>query len=111
MLINLSQGLRDMLEALRWVRANIASFGGDPDRVTLMGDTAGGIASQLLSLSPQMKGEGLFRGVITHSLSGLSLSMSMAARDPDKQSSRFVQVIGCVDGTQPKELVKCLQVC
>ncbi|MFF7469058.1 carboxylesterase family protein [Streptomyces sp. NPDC008092] len=49
-------GLRDMLLALDWVRENIAAFGGDPDRVTLAGQSAGGAAVLALLASPAARG-------------------------------------------------------
>ena len=58
-------GLLDMIEGLRWVKNNIKSFGGDPDKVTIMGESAGAIAVSMLCASPLAKG--LFRGAISES--------------------------------------------
>ena len=58
-------GLLDQLEALRWVRENIAAFGGDPARVTLMGHSAGAVDACLLMVSPLAAG--LFHRAILHS--------------------------------------------
>ena len=58
-------GLLDMLAALQWVHRNIAAFGGDPEHVTIAGQSSGSTAVQLLTLSPLAKH--LFRGAITES--------------------------------------------
>ncbi len=58
-------GLLDQLAALAWVKRNIAQFGGDPDNVTLFGESAGAIDAALLMTSPLSAG--LFRHVISES--------------------------------------------
>lgn len=49
-------GMKDQVMALRWVQENIHSFGGDADRVTIFGESAGGASVHLHVLSPMSKG-------------------------------------------------------
>jgi para-nitrobenzyl esterase len=58
-------GLLDMIAGLKWVQENISSFGGDPGKVTIFGESAGGIAVSMLCASPLAKG--LFHGAISQS--------------------------------------------
>ena len=51
-----NQGLKDQVAVLRWVKENIASFGGDPDKVTIGGYSAGGHSVSLHLVSPMSKG-------------------------------------------------------
>ena len=73
-------GLYDQLTAIQWVKANIAAFGGDPDNITIMGQSAGGMSVQQHCLSPLS--DGLFHKAVMSSGGGVSKLMS--APKPEK---------------------------
>ena len=73
-------GLYDQVTAIQWVRDNIASFGGDPEAITIMGQSAGGASVQVLSQSPMTKG--MFRHAVMSS--GCGLGNMMAGSLPEK---------------------------
>lgn len=75
-------GLWDEIEALKWVRGNISAFGGDPEKVTIAGQSAGGASVAALLGCPAAKG--LFRGGIiesgVHDTDKLSATLPQAER-------------------------------
>lgn len=72
-------GLMDMVAALQWVRRHITTFGGDPEKVTLFGASAGGVAVQHLMLAPAARG--LFAQAIAQSGRGMEAVTPLAVAE------------------------------
>lgn len=84
----LNRGVLDQIAALEWVRDNITGFGGDPARVTIAGQSAGG--GSVLTLLASPAAEGLFSAVISHSGAVGSLVTSEA----ESIGRRFAEKLG-----------------
>ncbi|XP_055477331.1 carboxylesterase 3 isoform X3 [Psammomys obesus] len=97
-----NQGLLDVVAALRWVQGNIAPFGGDPNCVTIFGNSAGAMVVSFLVLSPMSAG--LFHRAISQSGVINNLMKEMDVR-PVAQS--FASSMAC-SSESPAELVQCL---
>lgn len=92
-------GLQDQVMALRWIREHIADFGGDPDRITIFGESAGGMSVGCLLASPESSG--LFRRAIAQSgAAHNALSTDAAATIAE----RFAEELLDLAGAPPSEL-------
>ncbi len=79
-------GLYDQLTAIRWVKENIGAFGGDPENITIMGQSAGAMSVQQHCLSPLT--DGLFHKAVMSSGGGISKMLSAA---PAEKQYKFWQ--------------------
>jgi para-nitrobenzyl esterase len=84
-------GLQDMVAALRWVQANIRAFGGDPQHVTIAGQSAGAVAVNDLLCMEQARG--LFGAAIAQSGSGMGIP-TIPLREAEGNGSTFAAQLG-----------------
>uniref|UniRef100_A0A182QQQ3 Carboxylic ester hydrolase n=1 Tax=Anopheles farauti TaxID=69004 RepID=A0A182QQQ3_9DIPT len=105
-----NNGLKDQNLVLRWIHDNIASFGGNPDSVTVFGESAGGASGTYHMMSPLSKG--LFHRVISQS--GVNLDAWAQPAHPgvaQARSIRLGQMLNCTQGVDGRfaEMLNCLR--
>ncbi|GAB0097796.1 Carboxylic ester hydrolase [Sergentomyia squamirostris] len=98
-------GMKDAIEALRWIRANIANFGGDPDNITIFGESAGGAAVHYLLLSPSARG--LFHKAISQS--GSALNPWAYQTDPRTVAFQLARDLGFTNIQTTEQLINTLR--
>ncbi|MFD6160649.1 carboxylesterase/lipase family protein [Nocardia sp. NPDC060256] len=89
-----NRGFLDQTAALRWVHDNIAAFGGDPDNVTLFGESGGGLSIAALLTAPGARG--LFRRAIVQSPAARLL--------PEEEARRIAEIIAAALGVELNQL-------
>lgn len=90
---SVSYGVLDQQAALQWVRRNIKAFGGDPDNVTLFGESAGGLAILFNMVSPSAAG--LFHKATLQS--GVSVAPQIPLEAAQAHGTKFAAAAGCAD--------------
>jgi len=99
-----NQGLKDQVMVLKWVKENIAKFGGDPNKVTIFGEDAGAASVTLLSMVSTA--QGLFHGAIA--LSGNALCDQYLQSEPAEASRELATRLECSTDSG-EDIVKCLE--
>ncbi|CAJ1069563.1 bile salt-activated lipase-like [Xyrichtys novacula] len=97
-------GLWDQHAAIAWVRRNIEAFGGNPDNITIFGQSAGAASVSYQMLSPYNKG--LFRRAITQG--GVALSPWALQRNPMALTKKVARKVGCWR-TNEDDMITCLK--
>ncbi len=86
-------GIMDQIQALKWIRENISAFGGDPENVTVFGQSGGGRSTQAICCSPLSKG--LVRHAAIHSAGGIMTAMGRVDREVlEARGDRFFSMFG-----------------
>jgi len=102
-----NMGLLDAVLGLQWVQDNVAHFGGDPERVTIFGQSAGGASVTHLMLSPIAKG--LFHQVIAQSGAAVGPWAFENAQKHEYHTRRWASMLNC-DKPDVGEMIECLKV-
>ncbi|XP_061181632.1 fatty acyl-CoA hydrolase precursor, medium chain-like [Saccostrea echinata] len=105
-LVKGNYGIWDQILALRWIKDNIKDYGGDPNEVTIFGESAGGMSVSLLSLIPSNKG--LFKRAIMQS--GVANSLIAFQYGSRKSHREIGDLLGCpFDDVNSSSLLHCMR--
>lgn len=96
-------GLLDQRKAVEWIRDNIAAFGGDPARITIFGQSAGGASVDYYSYT--YLADPIVAGLISHS--GTAFSFTPNTLEYSKSS--FLKTAALLGCTEPKDVVACVR--
>ena len=97
-------GIEDQQAALKWVRRNIRAFGGDPEKVTMFGELAGGLSTFTNLVSPTASG--LFHRAIVES--GAYMLTLPTLAQTETAGATFANAVGC-NGPKPADVLACLR--
>jgi carboxylesterase type B len=100
-------GLRDQIQALKWVKMMSIYFGGDPNRITIFGESAGAISCHALTMSP--KAYGLMSGAIYESGTALLSRADLEKTKTHRAAARAAQYFNCSSSNFDANMLKCLQ--
>ncbi|XP_072048247.1 cholinesterase-like [Amphiura filiformis] len=103
-----NMGMLDQVEAMKWVQKNIAAFGGNPDQVTIFGESAGAGSVSLHSLSP------LSAGLFSRAIMQSGVAIAPWARNIDtanhaKRAFTLGKLVGCNEETTEQLVDQCLR--
>ncbi|THU84529.1 alpha/beta-hydrolase [Dendrothele bispora CBS 962.96] len=101
----LNLGLEDNVAAIEWVKQHIEAFGGDPDKITVFGESAGAVSLEILILNDRIRG--LAKGVIMESTGGIPFVSPSNPQANDVWNNFIAAVPSCRN--KPENTVDCLR--